>query len=182
MTPSSGDSTAFIDDVTISAGCAISDGSFEEPALAAKAYQIDPSGPSWQFSGIAGVSANASAFTFGNPIAPDGDQVAFIKDTGSMSQSVYLAAGVYNLSFMAAQRDQYQTQCQTIEILVDGAEVGWLSCVLPAATLYAAGTTFGSYATTNFTVTAGVHTIVFVGLSPSSADNTAFIDDVQLNA
>ena len=51
-----------------------------------RAYQVAPTGTSWQFSGIAGVSANASAFTFGNPVAPDGYQVAFIKDTGSISQ------------------------------------------------------------------------------------------------
>ena len=29
---------------------------------------------------------------------PDGNQVAFIKQTGSMSQSVFLTAGVYNVS------------------------------------------------------------------------------------
>ena len=101
-----------------------------------------------------------------------------------MSQTVDLAAGVYNLSFMAAQRDQSQSRGQTIEILVDGKQVGLVYPSAPASGngWYPAGTTFGAYATSNFTVTAGVHTIVFVGLSPSSADSTAFIDDVQLNA
>ena len=66
---------------------------------------IAPSGASWQFSGDAGISTNSSAFTFGNPNAPDGNQVAFIKDTSSMSQSVFMPSGVYNISFMAAQRD-----------------------------------------------------------------------------
>ena len=70
MTPPSADSTAFIDNAAINAGCAISDGSFEEPALAAKAYQVAPSGTSWQFAGMAGVSANASGFTVGNPMPP----------------------------------------------------------------------------------------------------------------
>ncbi len=41
-----------------------------------------------------------------------------------MSQSVDLAAGVYNLSFMAAQRDKYQSQYESLEILVDGRQVG----------------------------------------------------------
>ena len=54
MTPSSGDSTAFIDDAAINAGCAISDGSFEQPALAAKAYQVAPGGTPWQFRGWPG--------------------------------------------------------------------------------------------------------------------------------
>ncbi len=172
MTSPSGDSTAFIDGASISAGCAINDGSFEEPVLAAKAYQVAPSGAAWQFSGTAGVSTNNSTFTTGNPNAPDGAQVAFIKDTASMSQSVDMAAGVYNVSFMAAQRNKPQSQAQTIEILVDGAIVG---------TATPSSTTYGLYETSNFTVQAGLHTIAFVGLSPPSADSTAFIDEVQLN-
>ncbi len=184
LTSASGDCTAFIDDVSIYAGCAISNGSFEEPALAAKAFEIAPSDPSWQFSGLAGVSSNASALTFGNPVAPDGYQVAFIKDGGSMSQSVYLAAGVYNISFMAAQRCKDQSQGQTIEIIVDGKYEGIAYPSAPASGngWYPTGTTFGSYSSLNFTVAAGVHTILFVGLSPPTADSTAFIDDVQLNA
>ncbi|MGO9109701.1 MAG: DUF642 domain-containing protein [Thermoguttaceae bacterium] len=181
MSPSSADSTAFIDDAVINTGCSLIDGSFEEPALAAKAYEVAPSGTSWQFSGVAGVSSNASSFTFGNPVAPEGDQVAFIKDNASMSQSVYLAAGVYNLSFMAAQRHLHQTQDQTLEILVDGAEVGIATPDSDTNGNYPAGTSFGLYATSNFTVSAGVHTIEFVGLSPATADSTALIDDVQLN-
>ncbi len=99
-----------------------------------------------EFSGDTGVSANASGFTHGNPNAPNGTQVAFLKNNASMSQSVYLEAGVYNLSFLAAQRVNYQTQTQEIEVLVDGAEVG---LVVPA------GTTYGAYQTSNFTVAAG---------------------------
>jgi hypothetical protein len=172
MSPPSGDSTAFVDDTAINAGCAISDGSFEQTVLAAKAYQFTPSGTPWQFSGAAGVSANNSGFTAGNPNAPDGNQVAFVKDTGSMSQSVDLAAGFYNLSFMAAQRDKYQSQYESLEILVDGKQVG---------TATPSSTTYGLYQTSNFTVTAGVHTIQFVGVNPEGGDNTVFIDQVQLN-
>ena len=47
---------------------------------------------------------NGSDFTVGNPNAPNGNQVAFLKNNASMSQTVYLEAGVYNLSFLAAQR------------------------------------------------------------------------------
>ena len=121
----------------------ISDGSFEAPALPAKAYQVmswlgNPAATSftspWQFTGIAGVSANNSAFTTGNPPAPSGNQVAFIQNLGSMSQSVYLQGGVYNLSALATQRIQYQSQAQSIEVLVDGAEVGVITPVNPVIT------------------------------------------------
>jgi len=149
----------------------ISDASFAAPALVAKSYQIAPASCPWQFSGIAGVSANNSAFTLGNPNAPDGTQVAFLKDTGSMIQTVSLDAGVYNLSFLAAERVNYQTQNQEIEVLIDGKEVGE---VVPA------GTTYASYQTSNFTVTAGTHNVEFLGVSPATADSTAFVGEVTI--
>ena len=71
---------------------------------------------------------------------------------------------------MAAQRANYQSQYESIEILVDGVQVG---------TATPASTSYGSYATANFSVKTGVHTIQFVGVDPSGDDNTAFIDDVQ---
>ena len=48
----------------------------------------------------------AAASPTGNPNAPNGTQVAFLKNNASMSQTVYLDAGVYDLSFLAAQRVQ----------------------------------------------------------------------------
>ena len=173
MNPASGDSTAFLDDATITAGSAIDDGSFETLVLAAKSYQVAPSSFGWQFTGLAGVSTNNSGFTAGNAGAPVGNQVAFIKQTATMSQLVDMAAGTYNISFLAAQRSKYQASYESIEILVDGEEIG---------TATPSGTNYGSYSTNNFTVTAGPHTIEFLGVDPSGSDNTAFIDDVQLNA
>ena len=151
----------------------IADGSFEQPVVAANTYQLDPSGIPWQFSGIAGVSNNGSPFTAGNPNAPDGSQVALIKGTGSMSQSVSFAAGTYDLSFMAAQRANYQSQSQQIQVLVDGSQVALLTPV---------STSYGLYQTLNFTVTAGAHTIQFIGTNPQGGDNTAFLDGVAISA
>ena len=182
LSPASADSTAFIDNAVINTGSAISDGSFEQPALAAKAYQIAPSGTSWQFTGDSGISANSSGFTVGNPNAPDGNQVAFLKDTATISQSVFMSGGTYNISFLAAQRDKYQTGNETIEILVDGAVVGTATPASPASGNYPAGTTYGAYATSSFTVTTGVHTVEFLGVNPTGGDDTAFIDEVQLNS
>ena len=95
---------------------------FRDAGVGREDLPVAPNGSPWQFSGKAGVSSNGSAFTGGNPNAPDGTQVAFIKNTGSMSQSVYLDAGTYSLSFLAAQRGSYQTQNQQIQVLVDGAK------------------------------------------------------------
>ncbi len=171
--PQGGDNTAFLDEVTISAASPISDGSFEQPAAAAATYKLDPSGTAWQFSGSAGVSSNGSPFTAGNPNAPDGTQVALIKGTGSMSQSASLAAGTYSLSFLAAQRANYQSRSQQIQVLVDGTQVALITPV---------STSYGLYETSNFTVTAGTHKIQFIGTNPQGGDNTAFLDEVAISA
>ena len=69
------------------------------------AYQYRPTGSAWSFSGSAGLAGNGSDFTSGNPNAPQGSQVAFLQETGSISQAVnFAAAGSYLISFSAAQR------------------------------------------------------------------------------
>ena len=85
----------------------ILDGGFEQPALPANSFQYDQTGSAWQFSATAGISRNGSNFQTNwteTQNAPAGTQVAFIQEYGSMSQSVYLDAGTYQLSFLAAQR------------------------------------------------------------------------------
>jgi hypothetical protein len=86
----------------------------------------------------------------------------------SISQTVDVpAAGTYVVSFQAAQRPG---NAQTFEVEVDGAVVG---------TITPSGSQFASYATGPFTVTAGSHTIQFVGLNPQGGDNTAFLDQIR---
>jgi hypothetical protein len=116
------------------------------------------------------VSSNGSVFTSGNPTAPGGSQVAFIQGGASMSQSDYMDSGTYTLSLQAAQRAG-QKQYQEIEVLVDGTQVG---------TITPTGTSYNAYQTSSFTVTAGMHTIQFVGLDPQGGDNTALMDEVQI--
>ncbi len=160
----------------------ISDGSFEAPALPTSAYTVAPQSSPWKFSGIAGVSNNNSPFTQGNPNAPSGTQVAFIQDNASISQTVTLDAGVYNLSMFAAQRVNYQSQQQIIEVLIDGADVGLIVPNSPViVNNISTVTNYAPYQTWNFTVaTTGTHSVELLGLSPTSADSTAFIDEVAI--
>ena len=44
------------------------------------------------------------------------------------------------------------------------------------------GISYGLYQTSNFTVTAGTHTIQFIGTNPQGGDNTAFLDEVAISA
>jgi acetolactate synthase regulatory subunit len=172
LNPQGGANTAFIDEVTISALTGLSDGSFEAPGVPLSSYRYTPDGSPWQFGANTGVSSNNSAFTSGNPNAPDGGQVAFIQRGGTMSQSVYLAAGTYDISMQAAQRAN-PTNSQEIEVLVDGASVGTIT---PGSVAYE------PYLTSNFTVAAGMHTLRFTGVNPKGGANTAFIDEVAISS
>ena len=83
----------------------------------------------------------------------------------------FAAAGSYQISFSAAQRANFGTSNEEVQVLVDGTVVGTFT---PASTSYA------TYTTASFNVTAGSHTITFVGVDPSGADYTAFLDQVSI--
>jgi streptogramin lyase len=147
-----------------------SDGGFESPSLGAGQFQYRPVGTPWFYSGSAGVAGNSSAFTAGNPNAPDGTQVGFLQGTGSFSQLVpAMAAGIYQLTFGAAQRADVHSH-QDFRVLVDGVLAG---------TFIPSGTNYSSL-TATFTVAAGTHKITFQGLDSIGGDNTAFVDNVRL--
>jgi len=169
-----GDNTAFVDQVIVQASSSsIGDAGFEQVSVGAGQFQYDPTGSAWAFSGGAGISGNNSGFTAANPPAPEGRQVAFLQGTGSFSQTVAnWAAGSYTLSFKAAQRGNHQASRQDFNVLVDGVVVG---------TFTPSGTSYQSYTTTGFTVTAGAHTIKFQGLDSAGGDNTAFVDQVAIS-
>ncbi len=181
LDPSGGDNTAFLDQLQLNTATVapppssgLQQGGFEAPSVGtgSSAYQYNPSGSAWTFTGSAGVAGNNSAFTSGNPGAPQGTQVAFLQWTGSVSQTTTLTAGTYTLSFDAAQRGNSQASSQTFQVQVDGTTVG---------TFKPAGKSYAVYTTNAFTVTAGPHTITFTGLNPNGGDNSAFVDQVQLN-
>jgi hypothetical protein len=169
-----GDNTAFIDNVriTVSAGGPSgSDMGFETPAVST--YQYNPTGTAWTFAGGSGVSANGTAFTSGNPNAPEGVQVAFLQNAGSMSQSIdgFQAGVSYTVVFAAAQRGNYNHGGQDFQVFLDNTSLGTFT---PASASYADLTCAA------VTPGAGTHTLKFVGLDTAGDDNTAFIDNVRI--
>ena len=169
-----GDNTVLLDQVAINAvSTSPSDSGFEAPALPAGGVQYNPVGTPWTFSGSAGVTANASAFTGGNPGAPEGSQVAFIQGFGAISQSVTLPTGTFSISFSAAQRGNVQDNAQTFEVFIDGNIVGTFN--------HLTGTSYTTLITSSFTVGAGGHTIAFLGSDLGGGDNTVFLDQVTVN-
>ena len=153
----------------------LADGSFESVSVGtgSSAYRYNPTGSAWTFDGGSGLGANGTGFTYGNPSAPDGGQVAFLQTLGTFRQTGTLAAGTYALTFSAAQRQNLMgnPKGETFQVLVDGVVVGTFN---PVSTNY----TF--FTTNSFTVTGGQHTILFKGTNSYGGDNTAFLDQVQL--
>jgi hypothetical protein len=144
---------------------------FESPAVGSGggAYLYHPAPAGWVFDDGSGVTGNFSAFTYANPVAPEGGQVAFVQGGGSVAQVVNTAGGGYTLSFRTAQRGGGYG-LQTLDVRVDGVSVGTFAP--PPSLAYAA------VATAPFALASGNHTLSIVGLVP--ADVTAFVDDVRL--
>jgi hypothetical protein len=149
----------------------VPDAGFENPTTAT--YQYNPTGASWTFDGGSGISRNASAFTSGNPPAPEGFQVAFVQG-GNLSISTTLhgftPGAEYLLTFSAAQRAGYAGQ--TWNASIAGNVIGSFA---PPNT----ATDYQDYSAT-FTALSTSGLLAFVGTNLNGGDNTVFIDNVRV--
>lgn len=154
---------------------------FETPGVGS--YQYNPAGASWSFTAQSGangsgISANNSAFTAGNPNAPQGSQVAFLQGTGVISQILIglIAGAIYQVTFAAAQRNNiYGRQAgQTWQLKLDDTTIG-------AYAPPGSATNYLNYSASFSPATPGNHTLAFVGSNAGGGDNTVFIDNVQLS-
>jgi hypothetical protein len=147
----------------------IANPSFETPGTTNYVFDPAGSGVGWTFAGNTGIQRNGSSW--GAASAPDGVQTAFIRYTGSVSQTLSLNAGSYTLSFKAARRNCCTVPYgQPIKVTLDGIQIGAL--ITPSTT---------SFATFNiaFSVaSSGSHTLSFSGTN--SLNNTTFIDAVSI--
>lgn len=180
LNSSGGDNTALIDNVQISPATqpppvSADNGGFESPVVG-NSFQYGPTGTSWIFAGGTGVAGNSSAFTNGNPAAPEGSQVAFIQGGGpyiSQMLSSFRTGVSYSVSFKAAQRGNC---CNAggldIDVYLDSTLLG---------SFKPAGATYTDMSTAPFTTTAGPHVLKFVGRNSSGGDNTALLDSVSID-
>jgi hypothetical protein len=156
----------------------IGDAGFETDALADGSYDVAPTNTPWTFYGTAGVAANGSSITVGNPPAPQGSQVAFLGGSSYITQSVSdWAAGAYTLSVRAAQAATNGRLTESLAVSVDGKNV---------AILTPTGTTYGTYTTAPFAVIQGSHTIAIGAYDSTGGGNdenrTLLVDDVSISA
>lgn len=161
----------------------VANSSFETPALAAGAYVAAPAGASWTFSGSAGISNGSNALSSGSPEIPDGKQVVFLQNTGSIQQTLALSAGAV-LVFNATQRVNFGTN-QTLQILVNGIpqtfSLGSPSGLVSTTSMVPPKNNYGSYAVRLSSVTTnGAYTVKIAGTN-STGDATALIDTVSIS-
>jgi Cellulase (glycosyl hydrolase family 5) len=161
----------------ISPSAPLANAGFETPAEASGGYQYGPSGGTWTFTGNSGIQNNGSAWNA--PTAPQGVQTAFLQakndgtTNGSISQVVnFKTAGQYTILFNTALRPGSNVSGITLVVLVDGTVVG--GGYQPGNT-----TSFAPITTSQFSVTAGNHTVQFQVLG-TPVDSTIFVDNVQL--
>ncbi len=147
----------------------VPNGTFETPALpASPGYEYGPAGSGWTFANGSGLSRNATAFTSGNPSAPQGAQVLFLQGVGAASRTLNFAAGYYLFSFSAAQRANVPS-AQRIELRVDGAVI---------QTFTPSGTAYQRLTSVAVLLASGPHSIELRGAN-TAGDHTAFVDDLQ---
>ncbi len=171
---SGGDDVVLVDSVVVFPATpgvpVVNDPSFEQAPVAPGSYAYNPQDSYWDFQGSSGVSSDNSAFTSSNPPSPNGTHVAFIQGGSSLIQTVVdWSTGSYQVSLSVAQCGVGDQSGEGIQVLLDGAVVG---SIMPSSTSYQ------TYTTPNFPVTAGSHALSFRGLDASGKGNTVLIDGV----
>src|SRR5262249_32616657 len=139
-----GDTTSLVNYVTIQRAVApapmVADADFESsnvgPSGQYDSFAYDPTGSAWRFAGSAGIAANGSGFTIGNPNDPEGgQQVAFLQADGSMSQVIDgWSPGNYSIALRAAQRAfSAGGESHSFAVELDGVVIQVIS---PTTTVY----------------------------------------------
>lgn len=153
---------------------AIPNNSFETPVESSWAYG-PITGSSWSFGtsalGSSGLDPNTGTW-YPTP-APDGKQAAFIQSGGSFSQTITAsAAGVYAITFQAEGRSGTHGP-EGVIVQVDGITVAtWTDTAVSQSQ-------WQTYQATT-RLTAGNHTLTFVGNNTLGGDKSVAIDNVQM--
>ena len=145
---------------------------FETPAFLPNAWTYNPAGTGWTFSSSAGTASNNSPWV---GTSPEGVQVAFLQNNGTMSAEVTASAdGHYRLSFLAANRPGYPASGMVVTL--DGVFIGVFT---PGQ--IGRGGDFNRFELPAVRITAGTHTLAFQA-QQNGADSDTLIDDIRFTA
>ncbi len=157
-----------------SSGVTLSNSGFEQLGPGLGGYWYNPGGLGWTFLNSSGVTGYLTAF--GSCTPPEGDCCAFIQTTsptsgGIVSQTLtFSTAGSYVVNFYSAGRT-YNGGPNPFEVQIDGVNEG----------LFTPNYGWQQFTSNTFTVSAGTHTLAFVGEGAGASDQTSFIDAVSIN-
>jgi hypothetical protein len=159
-----GDNKAFIDQIYLA-----NDNSayIENPGFEAQQISgntVNGTNGGWTFDAHSGIQINGGWW----PIIPsEGTQAAWMQFNGTISRKVYMPNGTFHVGLYARRLDLNE---QNIKVKLDGVQIG---ADIVTTEL------FTKYTTTDFTTTAGLHTLSFEGTALNSS--TAFIDLVSID-
>ena len=158
------------------------------PTLGSSLFSFDyqPFQGNWIYTANAGIAAQGSAFnprgvTNGNSdgTTSTSGQVGFIEYKGqqivdsAISQNISgFGAGTFTVTFSI--EDQRTFGANPIDVKLDSQDLGTFTAL--------SGTSFNTVTTASFPVTAGTHTLAFIGRAPHTfpADYMEFIDTVSI--
>jgi len=149
----------------------LQNGGFEGPLAVndGNSWITSPINAQWTFVG-AGISSGANWYP---APPPEGLQAAFLENTGTVKQTlVNVDQGNYQLSFFAV--GQGTNSVNPIQVLIDG------SLVYSIAAPSLSGTTWEQFTTPTFSLSAGNHTIEFLGQGQGTSPVASALDNVKL--
>lgn len=152
----------------------VSNFSFEaHDVLTNGTYQYRPTGAVWTFASNSGINSNGGPFY--TPVAPSGFAGGFIQGSGGgISQSIDVSTdGFYNVSFMAVGRGS-SLGPNGLLVQVDGVSAGYWDESRFSQTVWQ------NYSARVY-MTAGVHTLAFVGSNRYGGDRSTCIDNVMIS-
>jgi autotransporter-associated beta strand protein len=142
---------------------------FESPAYAPQGWSYHPTGTNWTFTSSSGTASNNTPWV---STSPQGGQVAFLQNNGSMSAAVTASAdGSYRLSFLASNRPGYPATGLVVKL--DGVQ---LAAYTPGQ--IGSGGDFNRFELPAVRITAGSHTLSFHG-QQNGPDSDTLIDDIR---
>ena len=158
---------------------ALQNGSFEGPLATSNGqpWLQTPEGSQWNFVGASGLAQNGSPWYSSS--TPAGNQAAYFENIASATQTLIgVEGGNYQLSLDAIAGKTSQYVANPIQVLLDGK----LILTLLASQL--SGTTWGTFTSPVFSLTAGNHTLTLQTLGVSGSGTSigavSAIDNVQL--
>jgi uncharacterized protein YdcH (DUF465 family) len=171
-----------------SPGNQITNGNFDNPTLSNDSFTYITSSsqvPGWNFNNGALIN-NSSTWKYPTPY-PNGNQAVSIQYTGSISQSLSLAPGTYNLSFMACGRPccDGSNLSNPIDVQLNGTTIYNVQPVVNTWTNYSTIFTIGNEGANEGTNeganqgTATTNTISFLG-TWSNSDRSSAIQNISI--